>query len=333
MLVMLGVIAPMFFVIVIGYLAGFTRRFSGHEPSIQGVLNSFLFYFALPSFLYTAVVEAPPTAGFPGVSVLIAGFIPVALAVAVFYACRLLGQKSWAGAGPVSLSATFGNVGYFGIPITISVLGPEAGLAAGILHMVHNLIFMSGYPVVRTAVNSAQADDGAARPGGFAHLWRTRLWPIVRRAILLNPVVLAMTVALVVVFTPLQMPDLVEESLGLLGQIAVPLALFCVGLAMHPAIAGLRSGGVPKRAVGLGTAVKILALPALTYLAVLPLAGQLGPIWGGTLILMAAMPSSTTVFVFTREYDGDARMAASILVATTVASLVTLPLIAEFMLV
>ena len=58
---------------------------------------------------------------------------------------------------------------------------------------------------------------------------------------------------------------------------------------------------------------------------------QLGPVWAGTLIILAATPSSTTVFLFSEEYDGDGRLAAAILVTSTGLSLITLPLIAEFM--
>ena len=82
----------------------------------------------------------------------------------------------------------------------------------------------------------------------------------------------------------------------------------------------------------MGTAVKLLILPLLTWAAVLPFYDQLGPVWAGTLIILAATPSSTTVFLFASEYEGDGRLAASILVVSTAFSLLTMPLVAEFML-
>ncbi len=39
------------------------------------------------------------------------------------------------------------------------------------------------------------------------------------------------------------------------------------------------------------------------------------------------------MFLFSEEYDGDGRLAAAILVASTALSLITLPLIAELLLV
>lgn len=329
MLEMLAVIGPMFLVIGVGFAAGFIPRFR----SGQDHLNGFLFYFALPTFIYTAMVTAPPDAGFPLLAVAIVAVVTPLVSIALYYGSRLFGARGREGAAATSLAGSFGNVGYFGIPVAISVLGPEAGLAAGIVHMLHNLIYLNGYPLVRTIVASRAEQAGAAGTGGgVGHLLRTQVGPILKRALLLNPVFIAMATALLVVFTPLALPGAIDESVGLLGQTAVPLALFCVGLALHPAIEGIRSGGVPKRLIALGTLGKILVLPVLTWLAVLPFYDQLGPIWAGTLVIIAAMPSSTTVYVFAQQYEGDGRLAASILVTSTLACLLTLPLLAELLL-
>ncbi|GAA1144168.1 AEC family transporter [Nesterenkonia lutea] len=324
---MLGVIGPMFLVIAVGFAAGFIPRFRAGQDH----LNGFLFYFALPTFLYTAMVTAPPTAGFPVASVVIVAVVTPLVSIGLYYASFLLGPRAREGAAATSLAGSFGNVGYFGIPVAISVLGPEAGLAAGIVHMLHNLIYLNGYPLVRTIAQSRDRTGNSER-SGISNLLRTQIVPILKRALLLNPVFIAMALALLVVFGPLRLPAAVDESAGLLGQTAVPLALFCVGLALHPAIEGIRSGGVPKRSIALGTVGKILLLPLLTWLAVLPFAAQLGPIWAGTLIIIAAMPSSTTVYVFTQQYEGDGRLAASILVTSTLACLLTLPLLAGLLL-
>ncbi|MBO0595890.1 AEC family transporter [Nesterenkonia sp. E16_7] len=339
MLEMLAVIGPMFLVLGVGFTAGFVPRFR----SAQDHLNGFLFYFALPTFIYTAMVTAPPTAGFPVLAVAIVAVVTPLVSIALYYGSFLFGDRGREGAAATSLAGSFGNVGYFGIPVSISVIGPEAGLAAGIVHMMHNLIYLNGYPLVRTIV-AARAEPSAAsganaadarktgRAAGVGQLLRTQIWPILKRALLLNPVFIAMGLALLVVFSPLGLPAPINESVSLLGQTAVPLALFCVGLALHPAIEGIRSGGVPKRLITLGTLGKILVLPLLTWLAVLPFYDQLGPVWAGTLIIIAAMPSSTTVYIFAQQYEGDGRLAASILVTSTLACLITLPLLAELLL-
>ena len=322
---MLSVVAPLFLIILLGFAAGFAERFRAATP----YLNAFVFYFALPAFLYTAMTQAPEVESVPWLMPLIVLTVTPALSVGLYYLCRRIGGATGAGAAPASMAGTFGNVGYFGIPISIGVLGPEAGLAAGLVHMVHNIFYMNGYPLVRT-VATTRGTAGRAR--GFGQLWRSRIWPVLRRGVLLNPMFAAIALALLVAFGDVSVPALIDEPLTLMGSTAVPLALFCVGLALHPALEGVRSGGVPLTPIVLGTLVKLLVLPVITWVAALVFYDQLGPLWAGTLVILAATPSSTTAFLFSSEYDGDGRLAAAILVASTGFSLVTLPLVAEFLL-
>lgn len=330
MLEMLSTIAPMFLLLVLGFLAGFSPRFRAAQPG----LNAFVFYLGLPSFIYSAISTAPAMPGVPAGAILIAAGVTMSLAVAVYLLAKLMGGQARDWAAPTSLAGTFGNVGYFGIPISISTVGPEAALAAGLVHLVHNVIYITGYPLVRTAaqLRGAGQEHGTGGSPEFRSIWRRKLWPIVRRAVLFNPVALAMLLAFFVATTGFGLPAVADEALHMLGGTAVPVALFAVGLAMHPALDGIRSGGVPKRAIALGTAAKILVLPLLTWAAVLPIYDHLGPVWAAVLIIMAATPSSTTVFIFSEEYDGDGRLAAAILVVGTLLSLLTIPLVAELLL-
>ncbi|WP_258933007.1 AEC family transporter [Nesterenkonia pannonica] len=160
MLEMLTVIGPMFLVIVAYFGSGFIRRFRQAGPH----LNAFVFFFALPTFVYTAMVTAPPVDEYPVMAMVIPLVVTPVLSVLVYVLARWMtrsrvpaGAAPDAMAAPTSLSATFGNVGYFGIPISIGVLGPEAGLVAGIVHTLHNILYMNGYPLVRTTANTLRA--------------------------------------------------------------------------------------------------------------------------------------------------------------------------------
>lgn len=246
MIEMLGVIAPLFVLILLGFAAGFATRFREAIP----YLNAFVFYFALPCFIYTSITAAPSVGSFPLAVPLIVLTVTPALAVGLYYLCRGLGGLSKDLAAPVSLAGSFGNVGYFGIPISIGLLGPEAGLTAGIVHMVHNIFFMNGYPLVRTAVLT-RAREGSA--GSFGELWRGQLWPILRRGLLLNPVFWFMVLSLVVVLTPFGMPDLFNEPVAMLREHSGSAGPVLCGAGPSSSFAGVRSGAVPLLAVGIGT--------------------------------------------------------------------------------
>lgn len=140
----------------------------------------------------------------------------------------------------------------------------------------------------------------------------------------LNPMVAAIAAGLLVNTTPLHTPPVLSSSVGGLGQAAVPIALFSVGLALHAALAGVHEGSVPKRSILLAASVKVLLLPLLTVLATAAVADDLGTTWRATLILTAAMPSSTMTYVLAEQHDQEGPLASAILVTTTV-SLFTIP--------
>src|SRR5699024_6263642 len=185
-----------------GFAAGFVRRFREASP----YLNGFVFYFALPTFLFSAMTQAPAVDSVPWAMPLIVLTVTPLLSVALYYLCWGIGGPTREGAAPTSLTGTFGNVGYFGIPISIGVLGPEAGLAAGLVHVAHNIFYMNGYPLVRTLVDTRRGPSGA---GSFGRLWQFRIWPVLRRGVLMNPMFSAIALALVVAFTEVSLPNLI----------------------------------------------------------------------------------------------------------------------------
>lgn len=319
------IMAPMFLLLALGYVAGFFRVYQ----DFQGGLNAFVFYFSLPAFVYASIIDAPVPEDVPLAVFIIAAGLTTLVSVIIYYLVRLLGGSRDESAAPTSLASTFGNVGYFGIPITIAVLGTDASLPAAAVHLIHNVMFLVGYPLVRALTNEVDSSDNPPTTAGSL---LKRLWPIFRKAALLNPVALAMTLALLLVHFDVQLPDSVDSSINMLGSTAIPLALFTIGLAMHHAFNGIRQGGVPLRFMSLGTVMKLIGLPAVTGLFVMLFSEALGPIWGGTLILMAAMPSSTTVFILSAQYDKNGSLAAAITALSTILSIGSVPVIAEFLL-
>ena len=60
---------------------------------------------------------------------------------------------------PIVLGATFGNVGYMGVPIALALIGPQAGLACGVIQLLHNVVFLSGYPIMRQLLLGQSAHE------------------------------------------------------------------------------------------------------------------------------------------------------------------------------
>lgn len=303
-------IAPLTAMILVGFAAGFLPRFSAAESG----LNVFVLHFALPAFLFSAVAGASLDRGLPLPFLLIALLVPTAVSAAVLLIARAVPNLQRRRlAGPLALTGGYGNVGYLGVPLGISLLGAEAALAVGVGQLLHNLVFMIGYPLL------AEAGAGAQGESVMARVRRT-----VVSALLLNPVALSIFAGLAVAAVPWSLPGPVDEAVELLAGAAVPVALFAVGLALHHALVGLRSGAVPLGALTVATAVKMLLLPSLTWgAAVLTGLDRESTL---VLVLLAVMPTSTTAYLLAHAYDGHGPFGAATIFVTTVLSVGLIPL-------
>lgn len=322
MLEVIPIIAPLFVVLGIGMLAGFSHRFR----SAQAGLNAFVFNFSLPAFLFTALAHAPISDGVPLVFVLVSFALPGLVALAVYglswwrqREAELPGGGAVA-PGPLAIAAAYGNVGYLGVPIVMSIVGPSAALAAALGQLLHNVVFMVGYPLLK----SLSIVDGRPSASRLRRVCGVS-WRVLKRSVLLNPVALGVAAGVLVGAAPFTLPEVLDASITMLGQAAVPAAMFAVGLSIKAAFEGMRSGSVPIGAVLFASTVKLLVLPLLTILVLLPFVGSLGTVWIAAAVIMAAMPVSSTASIIVFEYDGDTRLTGATTLLTSVVAVVTIP--------
>lgn len=319
MLEALAVLAPMFVIFGIGFVAGYSSRFRRGATG----LNDFVFSIALPCFIYISIATADLPESFPWQVWALALVFPAVFAVVVYYGTRWLMPKHRDHAAPLSLSASYGNVGYFGIPMTIALLGTEAAVPAAIVHLLHNLVFLIGYPVLRGDDQEQQQDPTE----GLQQSTLRRIGrEIVSRA-LLSPVTISTLLGVAVVAFAIPVPDVITGSLELLAATAIPLALFSVGIAMHPALASLRAGGLTLGLVFSGIGLKNVIFPLATLGLAWMFRDAMGAGWFGTVVLMAAMPMSTSGYILSERYDESGDLAAAVLAGTTLLSIVTVPIV------
>lgn len=319
MLEALTVLAPMFVIFGIGFVAGYSP---GFRRGAKG-LNDFVFSIALPCFIYISIATAELPDSFPWQVWVLALVFPALFSILVYYGTRWLTPKHRGHAAPLSLSASYGNVGYFGIPMTIALLGTEAAVPAAIVHLLHNLVFLIGYPIMRS--DNGESDQEPTQRASQSTLRRIGR-EIVFRA-LLSPVTISTLLGVAVVAFAVPVPGVITGSLELLAATAIPLALFSVGIAMHPALASLRAGGLTLGLVLSGIGLKNVIFPLATLGLAWVFRHDMGAGWFGTVVLMAAMPMSTSGYILSERYDESGDLAAAVLAGTTIFSIVTVPIL------
>lgn len=118
-------------------------------------------------------------------------------------------------------------------------------------------------------------------------------------------------------------PGGVLNAAHLLGQCAIPMGMILIGATMadHAGQFRGREGG---RVIGLACLLRLGVLPMLFLLLArwLPASLELKRV----IVIQAAMPAAVFPIVLVRHYGGDPAAALRVVVATSVAGLVTMPL-------
>ena len=131
--------------------------------------------------------------------------------------------------------------------------------------------------------------------------------------ILLNPLIIASFLGIAWSFWSLPIPIILDRSLNITTGLALPLALLAIGGSFS-----LRRLKGDLKLAGLASIIKLALLPLLALMLLLPL-GVTGPDLGIG-ILMAGTPAATATYIMAHQMNGDAELAGSIVMLSTLAS-------------
>jgi len=302
----LNVAFPIFGVILAGYLAGRWRILGGEST---GALNAFVSYFALPVLFFGTLARTPVRAVLD--PALMAGFGLVVLATfgVGMLSTRLAahGQAGRGGLAAMSLqgiSASWGNVGYMGVPLCLAAFG-EAGLPPAMLTVIVTAVVSMVFGVMLIELEVA-AGHGPVRTFFRAAFNVAR-----------NPLPMSIALGIVVSAIGLPIPTPAEKWLDLLGSAAAPCALFAIGLFLSDK--SVKSG---LAEAGLATLIKLLLQPLLALL-MLPLFVDLNSVAGKAALLMAALPTAANAFVLAKQFDLSVEQNTAAVLLSTAFSVIT----------
>lgn len=199
------------------------------------------------------------------------------------------------------------NTAYFAVPVFIMLFGNAAPIFPVLLFQV----------CVLSLVVISIMELGRPATGGPG----VRLARAVG-ASLVTPVVLACNAGILLNLLSVHLPKAVLDSFAFVGDSASPVALFALGL--HLGGAGLTIRGTTLEEVWL-IAFKCAAFPFIAWAVCRYLFGVEGE-WLSYLVLIAAMPAPQNLFIFAQRYDVDVAMSAELVVKSSLASLLLLPL-------
>lgn len=301
MTTILGVVAPVFAIVALGWIAA-TRRMID-EAGFKG-LNGFTFNLAAPALLF-AGGTSPHQGGGMAALVFFAGSVAI-FALGVAIARRGLG-KDLGAASLFALNAAFGNTVMMGIPLIVAAYGQEGLVVLISILALHSMVLLSLATVV--------AEIGLNATASWTRVLRATVLGVAR-----NPVVMTVLVAFIWHLLDIPVPGPMRRTLELLGAAAPGTALFCLGASLT----GFRAAGAMQEVAWLSV-LKLLAMPALVW--GLCLAFGLGPLETAVAVTTAALPTGANAFLLARRYAIGAEASGATVLVSTLLSVATLTVV------
>jgi predicted permease len=280
-------------------LVGTGLRFSGilDETRTQR-LNALAYYVALPALIFVstydrAVGELLTADLFVGVLAVV--FTTAGLAWFVHRRQDRRGRQSVA-----IIQSYHSNLGYLGLPLVAATFDARVTAIASVVLGVASLTQVPLTIVVLSTIN--EADASVARELG--RLAR-------------NPVLVTLVGGLTIGSLGLSVPGPLTAGLDVLGALALPIALLCVGASLQ-----VDRPNVDIGATGAVVATKIAFMPVLAWVAFSLLDVDTATFTAA--IVMLGTPTAVSTYVFANELGGDEEFASLNVFLTTLVSVGTL---------
>jgi len=276
-----NVALPIFGVILAGLLAGRWRILGGEATA---ALNAFVSYFALPVLFFGTLARTPVRDVLDPQLMLGFGLVVLATFALGMLSTRLAAKGGLARMSLQGIAASWGNVGYMGVPLCLAAFG-EPGLPPAMLAVIVTSIIAMVFGVMLIELEVAAGH-------GPVVTFLNAAWNVAR-----NPLPLSIVAGIIWSGLALPLPTPVEKWLDLLGAAASPCALFAIGLFLSDK--SVRHG---LAEAGLATVIKLLLQPLLAVL-VLPWFIDLKSVAGQAALVMASLPTAANAFVLARQFD------------------------------
>ena len=296
---MVHALLPVAVLIGLGYLL----RATGFLPEAAWAPIDRLVYFVLFPALLLNELAAADLAGVP-VARMAVGLLATQLVMAVLARAA---RVRWQLDGP-AYTSVLQCVVRWNTYVALALAPALFGLVALPLVALAVAVMVPAANVMSVAALARHGRAGRTGPLAFA------------RAVATNPLIVACVAGIAINLSGLGLPAVAAESLTILGRATLALGLLTVGAGLRPAMVADR-----PLLILATTAAHLLLRPAVGV----SLALLLG--LGGTALevvaLACAVPTATSSYILARLLGGDAELMAALVTTTTVAALLTLPVV------
>ncbi len=198
----------------------------------------------------------------------------------------------------------FVNTGYIGFPVLNSIFGPE-GVIYGSIFNVFFVILVWTYGIM---LYRGKLEKGYLKKEIIS--------------LLFNPSIIAVVLGIFLMALDIKIKGPLLLSIKSIGNITGPISMFIIGVIL----ANVKiKQHLKDWTVYYGTALKLIILPIIIYLISLLVKDSSRAIY--SVVIMTAMPASAMTSILAESFDKEKEFAAIIVSATTLISLITVPVL------
>lgn len=292
----------LFLLIIVGYAI---RKMNIVSDAINKEIGGLVINIALPAFLIVSMnqsfsVEMLRTSG---IFVVLSFAVYAGFAISAKLFSKLLRVEGKA-RDVFEYVLLFSNVGYMGYPVVQVVFG-ETGVFYTAVYNLSFSVLVWSYGVFLMNRNS----DHKEKRKGF-----------------LNPGLVAVLIGFGLFATSTELPKALEQTLRMIGDTTTPLSMMFIGFIL--AQTEMRTIFREWQVFAI-TFIRLIVQPACVWL-VLRTFGVEGMLLNIP-VLIAAMPAAANTAIIASKYGSDYQLAAKLIYISTLLSVVTIPLVVEFL--
>ncbi len=309
MLTVLPVVIPIFLIIAIGYLCAKTRLIS---PAAVSEMGRYVMYIALPAVIVKTILSLELAALFNWRYLLAYLTASLGLMTVGFVLATRVANRAPLDSALMMTGFVVPNSAFIGYPIIIQLMDapPINGFAMALI--VENMLVMPVCFILMDYHRSAAQANLAAKVQAVA------------KRVVRNPLLIAIVLGVLGNVIGFQLPDVAATALSLLAPSAVSVALFVIGGALA-SVTVKQTKWAPVLWTAFG---KLILHPMLALLLSSWWLPNDAPLVM-TLTVITAVPM-LSIYTVVGEIYGRQAFCATAQLVTTLASLVTIPLVLTF---
>lgn len=293
MMTVVSKVGVMLVLIVVGYLITKTGMLTEKGAA---EITSLLIKIVTPCLIINSLIGAGRDLAL-GDLLLAAAVSALSMAISIVISYAMFRREPPERRKVLRFSMIFSNAGFMGLPLIQGIVGDKGVVYGSFFVVVFNLICWTyGYVMMG---------------GGRLNL----------KTAILNPGIIGLAVGLPIYFSGVTLPAVIREPISFLSGLNTPLAMLVIGsyVARVDVKSFLTDWNVYKMCF-----LRLVFCPALYFAALLLIRPE--PDLFISSVIQASAPVAANTVLFAVEYHQDSALASKTVAASTVLSIVTIPL-------